>query len=277
MDGETTLFHFDEGRKSFEDLGKPNGPTHWLESDIREALGYHTGAGFDKAILRAKQTCLSLGIDIEDHFTRQPDGSVLLTRFGCYLVSMNGDTRKPQVAAAQAYFAAIAATFQNHLEHADGIDRLLIREEITDGQKSLPSTAKQHGVVNYPFFQNAGYVGMYNMNLARLSEVKGAKPGEMLIDRMGKEEMAAHLFRITQTDAKIKKENIRGQHRLEEAAKDVGRRVRRTMLENSGTSPENLPLAENVKDVRKKLKGTGKNLTEIDRNKTTKKKPPLAD
>lgn len=274
MSNESNLFHFDEGRKSFEDLGQPNGPTHWRETDIREALGYHSSTGFDKAILRAKQTCLSLGIDIEDHFTRQSDGSILLTRFGCYLVSMNGDTRKPQVAAAQAYFAAIAATFQNHLQHADGIDRLLIREEITDGQKSLASTAKQHGVVNYPFFQNAGYVGMYNMNLARLSELKGAKPGEMLIDRMGKEEMAAHLFRITQTDAKIKKENIRGQHGLEEAARDVGKRVRKTMQENSGTSPENLPLAENVKDVRKKLKGTGKNLTDIDKKNSAKEKPP---
>jgi len=274
MSDDTNLFHFDENRKSFEDLGHPNGPTHWQECDLKESLGYQTAAGFDKAMIRARQACLTLGLAIEDHFVRQADGTHLLTRFGCYLVAMNGDPKKPAVASAQAYFAAIAETFKSHLEHADGIDRLLIRDEITDGQKSLHSTAKAHGVVNYAFFQDAGYVGMYNMRLSRICEIKGTKPGEKLIDRMGREEMAAHLFRITQTDAKINKENIRGQSSLEQAARDVGRTVRKAMVDNTGTVPEQLPLAENVKDVRKKLKGTGKNLLDADKKRLSKKTPP---
>ena len=194
-----TLFHFDKGEPSFEDLGKPNGTTHWHEQVVRESYGYKSDSGFAKAMTRAKQACLALGIESEDHFVRQPDGTYILTRFGCYLVAMNGDPRKVEVAAAQAYFAALAETFQSHLDHADGIDRLLIRDEITDGQKSLSKTAAAHGVQNYAFFQNKGYLGMYNLGLTALCERKGAKKGE-LIDRMGKEEMAANLFRITQTE-----------------------------------------------------------------------------
>ena len=198
----------------------------------------------------------------------------MLTRFGCYLVALNGDPRKPEVGAAQSYFAALADTFQTHLEHVDGIDRLLIREEITDGQKSLASTAKRHGVENYPFFQNSGYIGMYNMSLQRLLDFKGVPAGEKLIDRMGREEMAAHLFRITQTDAKIKNESIRGQHGLEQAALSVGKTVRKTMIDLSGTTPENLPIAENVTKVRRTIKDTSKKLRAIDAPKKRPKNLP---
>ena len=266
-----SLFHFDSGQPSFEDLGKPNGTTHWHEDVVRESFGYQSDSGFHNAMTRAKQACLALGIDSEDHFVRQQDGTYILTRFGCYLAAMNGDPRKPEVAAAQAYFAAIAETFQSHLEHADGFDRLLIRHEITDGQKSLSQTAASHGVQNYAFFQNKGYLGMYNMGLGVLCNRKGSKKAE-LIDRMGKEEMAAHLFRITQTDAKIKNENIRGQAGLEHAAFHVGKAVRKTMIEMSGTLPENLPLSENVNSVRKKLKGASKQFKALDNKRSTKKK-----
>lgn len=272
MDSLDSVFHFGNDRPSFEELGKTNGVTHWTESVLRSALGYQSDDAFRKAVLRAKNTCLTLGIETEDHFARQTDGTSLFTRFACYLVAMNGDPRKPEVAAAQAYFAAIAETFQNRLQHCDGIDRLLIREEITDGQKSLASTAKAHGVANYAFFQNAGYRGMYNMTLKELTQKKGLKKGEVLIDRMGKEEMAANLFRITQTDARIKRDNAQGQLQLEHVAKAVGQAVRRTMQEASGSRPENLPLAEDVKEVKKKLQGTRKNLQNLDSKKSRKKK-----
>ena len=255
-----TVFHFEEDRPGFEDLGKENGATHWDESILMEALGYESGQSFTKALTRAKQACLSLGIQCEDHFIRQPNGKHAITRFGCYLVAMNGDPRKPQVAAAQAYFAAIAETFQTHLEHVEAIERVLIREDMKDGEKALASTAKAHGVQRYDFFQNKGYLGMYNMPLQRLRTYKGIGPKDNLLDRMGRAELAANLFRITQTEQKITKDNIRGQSRLEDTAYNVGREVRNTMQRVSGTAPEELPAAENIKQVRKKLKGTRKQL-----------------
>ena len=259
-----TIFHFDASRTSFEDLGRPNGTTHWDEDILRDALGYGSDQSFGKALMRAKQACLSLGIQCEDHFVRQENGKHAITRFGCYLIAMNGSPGKPEVAAAQAYFAAIAETFQDSLEHAGAIDRVLIRDEVTDGQKALASTAKAHGVQNYAFFQNKGYMGMCNMSLDRLSRYKGLEPGDKLIDRMGKAELAAHLFRITQTEEKIANENIRGQVRLEQAAFAVGQKVRHTVQELSGTSPEDIPIAEDIGQVRKKLKGTRKQLENHD-------------
>lgn len=259
-----TVFHFDQDRKSFEDLGQPNGITHWSESSLMEALGYESQQSFRKAITRAKQACLTLGMACEEHIALLPDGSHCMTRFGCYLVAMNGDSRKPQVAAAQGYFAALAETFQSAIEHADGIDRCLIRDEVTDGQKSLASTAKAHGVQNYAFFQNKGYMGMYNMSLERVRDFKGLKKGEKLIDRMGKAELAAHLFRITQTDEKIKKDQIIGQRNLERTAHDVGAKVRKTVMELSGVEPENLPPAPHISDVKRQIKGTSKKLRDID-------------
>jgi DNA-damage-inducible protein D len=264
MADDQSLFHFDNGKRSFEDLGQPNGVTHWREADLREALGYDNETTFRKAITRAKHACLSIGLHCEDHLSLQPDGQHLFTRFGCYLVAMNGDPRKPHVAAAQAYFATIAQTFHDHLESADGIDRMLIREEVADGQKSLASTAKAAGVQNYAYFQNKGYLGMYNMSLERLCGVKGVPEGEKLIDRMGKAELAAHLFRVTQTDEKIKNQQIRGQIALEAAAHSVGRQVRSTVIQLSGTAPEDLPLAENIKTVRNKIKGASRNLGRLD-------------
>jgi DNA-damage-inducible protein D len=177
---------------------------------------------------------------------------------------MNGDPRKPEIAAAQAYFATIAETFQSCLEHAESIDRVLIRDEVTDGQKALVSTAKSHGVENYAFFQNRGYVGMYNMSLERLKQYKGVGVKENLIDRMGKDELAAHLFRITQTTRKIANENICGQPGLEKAAFTVGQKVRHTIEELSGIPPEDLPAAEGIGQVRKKLKGTRRQLEKRD-------------
>jgi len=273
MSTDLSLFHFDDGRQSFEDMGKPNGVTRWHESVLREALGYQSDDGFSKAINRAMQACLSISVACEDHFHRQSDGTYLFTRFACYLIAMNASPKKPQVAAAQAYFAAIAETFQSHLEHSNAIDRVLIRDKITDGQRTLSGVAKAHGVTCYAFFLDQGYRGMYNMSLKELTRYKGVKKNEQLIDRMDKTELAAHLFRITQTEAKIKNEGLQGQVSLEKAARSVGAKVRSTVIEISGKAPENLPIAENIKDVKKKLKGTTKTMKAIDDKKRKLPKP----
>jgi DNA-damage-inducible protein D len=270
---EIALFHFDDGRTNFEDLGKPNGIRYWMESDLMRAMDYQTATSFRKVVQRAMQACLSLNISIEEHFVLS-DREYKLTRFACYLIAMNGDNKKEQVAAAQVYFAALAETFLDYLQHVEGVDRCLVRTEMADGQKSLASTAKQHGVHNYPFFQNAGYRGMYNMDLTRLTTYKGLDPKSILLDRMGKAELAANLFRVTQTDEKIKKERVYGQVRLEKTAYDVGKAVRQTVLDLNGTAPEDIPIAPPIQQVRKVLKETSKKFKKLDGAK--KKLPPKA-
>jgi DNA-damage-inducible protein D len=265
---ELAVFHFEKGKTSFEDLGIQNGARTWKEADLMQALGYAESGSFRKAITRAMQACLSLGIPTEENFLLV-EGAYKLTRFACYLVAMNADSKKPQVAAALMYFAAIAETFATVIEHADGIERIAIRDEMSDGMKSLGGTAKAHGVTNYAFFQNAGYRGMYNMDLARVSSFKGLPHGEKLLDRMGKVELAANLFRITQTEERIKNKNLRGQVQLESAAHGVGREVRKIMIDNTGSAPEHLGLAQPIKDVKKVIKTTSKRFRELD----SKKKP----
>lgn len=258
-----SVFHFDSDKPSFEDLGIPNGQQTWREADLMAALGYASKGSFSSAITRAMQACLALGIQPGQDFILDGDG-YRLTRFACYLVAMNGDPKKPEVALAQAYFAKLADTFQDHFEHGTNIDRVLVRDEMTVGMKALDSTAKSHGVENYAFFLNAGYRGMYNMNVSRLKAFKGLTQKDQLLDRMGRDELAANLFRVTQTEAKIKKEGLRGQRLLEDAAEVVGKTVRKTMMQISGTAPEHLRVEAPISDVKKKIKGTSKRFKELD-------------
>ncbi len=262
------LFQFDDGPGGFEDLAIRNGVHLWSEATLMAALGYEAADSFKPVVHKALHACLSLDIEIEDNFVRQADSSHLFTRFACYLIAINGDSQKPQVAAAQVYFATLAHTFQTAIEHSQAVDRVLIREEVSHGEKSLSSSASRHGVENYSFFQNAGYRGMYNMNLKALKLKKGVKSGESLIDRMDKTELAAHLFRITQTDAKIKSVGATGQLMLEEIAKKVGKQVRKTMIEISGQKPESIPLAEPIAESKKKLKAAGKEFRKLDHEAT---------
>ncbi len=249
---------------SFEDSAIKNGVNLWNEADLMKALGYHSAESFKRVIQKAQQACLSLGIAIEESFVRQPDTTYRLTRFACYLIAINGDSKKPEVAAAQVYFAALADTFRSAIDQARDVDRVLIRDEVSEGEKSLSSTANRHGVENFAFFHNAGYRGMYNMNLSVLMTKKGIAKGERLIDRMGKDEIAAHLFRITMTDAKIKNEGLKGQQSLESAAEKVGKHVRQSMIELIGQRPENLPVADPIKDVKKRLKTTNQQFKKLD-------------
>jgi DNA-damage-inducible protein D len=265
---ELQVFHFDKTKKSFEDLGIPNGSRTWKEADLREALGYAEQGSFRKAILRGMQACLSLGIPTEENFILVDGDYYKLTRFACYLVAMNASASKPQVAAAQMYFAALADTFATAMEHTEGVERIAVREEMLDGNKALAATAKAHGVRSYALFQNAGYRGMYNMDLWRLKDLKRLPPGQKLLDRMGKVELAGNLFRTTQTEERIKKQNIRGQYNLESAAKAVGAEVRKMMMKNSGTAPELIPLAQPIGEVKKMIKSASKRFKELDGKKT---------
>jgi len=180
---------------------------------------------------------------------------------------MNGDVKKPGVAAAQTYFVTIAEVVRANAEESEGVERVIRRRELTEREKSLSSVARQALVTNYAFFQNKGYMGMYNMPLTRIKNYKGLKEGDSLLDHMGTTELAANLFRLTQTEEKIKTEGIRGQRPLEDCAFAVGMKVRETMIEISGTAPEDLRLSGNIKEIQSDLKRTKRRLENIDKNR----------
>jgi DNA-damage-inducible protein D len=279
MDTNTPdLFHFQNDTPNFEALALENGFTYWLKSSLANSLGYADGKSIEKAMNKAMTVCLTLNIPVFENFVQIESASekndFKLSRFACYLTVMNGDVRNPLVAHAQAYFAGLADAFAAHTK-ADSVERVLIRGEISEREGTLSSTAKTHGVENYAFFQNAGYRGLYNMNLTRLKNHKGLgdKTKGSLLDFMGKDELAANLFRITQTEAKIRNESIRGQNNLERTAEGVGRDVRNTMIKISGQKPEELKLEINsITDVKKGIKLTHKELKKIDQKPTGKKK-----
>ena len=187
---------------------------------------------------------------------------------------MNGDVRKPEVAMMQSYFIGLAEAMRKYIESGESVERVIFRDKLTEKVGVLTSVAKMAGVTDYALFQNAGYRGMYNMNLRELRFHKGIEQGETLFDYMGSTELAANLFRITQTAEKIKNQNIRGQKNSETAAEEVGKKVRKTMIEISGTPPENLKIADNIKDVKRGLKSTAKEFKKLDKpGKKSKRKP----
>ena len=279
---QLSLFHVQPDRPSFEDLGNENGGKFWYAREFMQMLGYESLQAFQKPINKAIATCTALNIPVLENFQqvqRVINGEVVpdfkLTRFACYLVSINGDVRKPEVASAQAYFVTMAEAFRQYLQNAENVARVQTREEVSERERSLSAVASAAGVVQYPFFQNEGYRGMYCMNLSELRLRKGVVSGRSVLDFMGGEELAANLFRITQTEAKIRNERLRGQLRLEQAAHDVGQTVRRTMIEISGKTPESLPVAEDIKAVKGKLKQARREFGKIDKPGRRRLPPPV--
>jgi DNA-damage-inducible protein D len=267
----SNVFSFDNEKENFNGLCHQGDFVFWYARDFMIMLGYKTYDSFYKAINKAMTACMNLEIPVLENFVQQKriiDGQNLsdyqLSRFACYLVAMNADVTKKEVAQAQAFFALTAEAFRQYVEEVEDIERILIREEISEHEKSLNSTAKRAEVKEYGRFQNAGYRGMYNMNLNKLKQCRGIKENRTPLDFMGKEELAANLFRVTQTESKIRNENIKGQNNAEIAAENVGRKVRQTMLEISGTVPEQLPKSEDIKKVKSALKSSHKDFKKID-------------
>lgn len=268
------VFHFDGGREGFDALSGQNGFTYWYARDLMSLLGYQSWGSFHKAVQKAISACTSLNINIFDNFVQlnrdvggKSCSDYKLSRFACYLVAMNGDSKKKEVAMAQAYFAAIAEAFTKYVEEADEVERILVRDEISDHEKTLGAVAKKAGVHQYALFQNAGYRGLYNMNISALKERKNIPKGRTPLDFMGKEELAANLFRVTQTEAKMRNNEVRGQSQSERAAYEVGQKVRSAMHEISGSTPENLPPSEDIRKVKSAIKSSQKSFAKIDKSK----------
>jgi len=271
---ETDVFHFDKENINFNDLARDNGYTYWYATEYMNMLGYESYTSFRKAVNKAMTTCMTLDINTAENFQQQKrklNGKDVydfkLSRFACYLVAMNADNKKKEVAQAQAFFAVTAEAIRRYVDDAEDVERVLIRDEVSTHEKALNSVAKKAGVTDqgYALFQNAGYRGMYNMNLKKLRVHKGMENTKRtLLDFMGKDELAANLFRITQTELKMRNENIKGQRASEITAESVGKKVRKTMIDISGVRPEDMELREDIKKVKTSLRVTHKGLKKID-------------
>ena len=257
---------------SFEDMKyvSKNGTEYWLARELMQSFGYVRWESFETLIGRARTSCDKSGNKSEDHF-RQVTKMVqigkmskterflndwAMDRYACYLLAQNGDSKKVQIAKAQSYFA-----IQTRIQELQNMDkvikdnekRLFIREEVKKNNKELFSTAKKAGVTNFGFFNDAGYVGLYGMKLSSVESLKNIPKGELL-DVSGSTELAANLFRITQTDEKIKKENIKGQANLQNAHFMVGGKIRQTIKDIGGVTPEKLKKEVHIKEIKKSLK-----------------------
>lgn len=267
------IYNPEGGELSFEDFKQENGFSYWWASDLMKMLGYPSMKAFQKVLDRATKAFVSLNIPHYDNIIavqRTVDGVVIqdfkLTRFACYMSVMNGDPKKPEVAQAQAYFAQQTRKFELYIQNNQQIDRLLIREELTEGNKSLNSTIKQAGVEDYAKFTNAGYLGLYNMYSWKLEKKRGIKKGK-LMDYMGRTELAANLFRITQAEERIKNKGIKGQDNLEQTHFQVGKEVREIIQKNVGKNPEDLPQEKQLPEVKKELKQGYKKMQKQDKSK----------
>jgi DNA-damage-inducible protein D len=265
--------YFDVENPAFEVSYHENGQAYWYASDFIHWLGYKEYTPTMTPINKAMTVCISLpAIITADHFreeVRYLDGKQIkdfkLSRFACYLVSMNADVKKAQVAKAQAYFAAFTASVQEYVKSQEDIERVPLRKDVTESENALSSTAKQAGVIRYDYFKNKGYMGLYNMPINKIKELKGIPENDTPLDYMGAEELGANIFRLTQTNAKIKRDNIRGQESLERTAFQVGQTVRKAIQETGGTMPENLPPEVHVKRIKSDLKKTSKELGKVDK------------
>lgn len=255
----------------FEDFRNQNGIIFWWASELMLMLGYEDMNSFRKVIDKATKAFISLGIDhyeniiyVERDIEGEKKPDFKLTRFACYITVMNANPQKEQVARMQAYFAMQARAFEVYIQDGNDIDRLIIRDEIKEGNKSLSSAAYNAGVEDFAKFNNSGYRGMYNMMNYQLAKKRNCDKGK-LFETMGRTELAANLFRITQTEERIKSKGITGQASLEQTHYDVGREVRNIVIKNTGRTPENLPQEKELPNVRKELKAGFRVMKKLDK------------
>ncbi|KKR08509.1 MAG: DNA-damage-inducible protein D [Parcubacteria group bacterium GW2011_GWC2_39_14] len=253
--------------KGYENIKKvdENGVEYWQARELMPLLGYEVWQKAEDVIGRAARACVNSGQAVDNHFnlsskmveigsnTVREVRDWKLDRFACYLVAQNGDSNKQEIALAQTYFAIQTRRQEMFEQLTEDDKRLFIRGEVSDENKKLFSTAKSAGVTKFGSFNDAGYRGLYGMSLVEVEERKNVRKGELL-DRAGTTELAANLFRITQTKEKIKKDNIRGDYDASQTHFMVGGKVRQTIKDIGGTTPENLPAERHIKELKSRKK-----------------------
>ena len=265
--------------QTFESIKHVNeyGEEYWLARELQLVLEYAQWRRFSDAIERAKLACKNSGFAVEDHFAdvgkmvdigsgaeRQID-DVMLSRYACYLIVMNGDPRKEVIAIGQSYFAVKTRQqelIDNYEQMSEDQKRLAIRNEMIAHNKSLAEAAQMAGIADqreYAIFQNKGYQGLYGgLGAKEIHARKGLKKNQKILDHMGSTELAANLFRATQTDEKLRRENIQGKQAAYDTHYQVGKKVRQTIKELGGTMPEDLPTPQ-------------KSIAQIEREQETRK------
>ncbi len=271
MENKLTIPH----QTVFEQIKRldENKNEYWTARDLSKVMEYSEYRHFKPVIDRAKDACKNSGYNIADHFEdflgMVPIGSgaerevddVKLSRYACYLIVQNADPSKEIVALGQTYFAT-----QTRLQEIQQMEayqqlkteeekRLFLRKEMFEHNKQLAAAAKNAGVIDpidYAIFQNHGYMGLYGgLDAKGIHKRKGLKKSENILDHMGSTELAANLFRATQTEDKLKREIIKGKQKANKTHYEVGKKVRKTIQEIGGTMPENLPVADSIKKIGK--------------------------
>lgn len=254
------LINYNE--QTFESIKHVNeyGEEYWYARELQKVLEYSEWRNFVTVIDKAKIACENSGIVVAECFvdvnktSPMPNGGykeildIMLSRYACYLIVQNGDPRKEIIAVGQTYFAVKTRQqelIDNYEQLTEDQKRLAIRNEMTAHNKSLAEAAQQAGVVSsldYAIFQNKGYQGLYGgLGAKEIHARKGLKKSQKILDHMGSTELAANLFRATQTDEKLRRENIKGKEAANTAHYEVGKKVRQTIKELGGTMPEDLP------------------------------------
>ena len=260
--------------KDFESIKHTdeNGIEFWYARELMLMLEYSKWGNFVKVIDKAKQSCKNSNISVFEHFAdigktiKMPKGAekqiedLKLTRYACYLIAQNGDSRKKAIALAQTYFAVQTRkqelTRQEYEQLSEDEKRLYTRKNVKDKNKYLFDTAKSAGVKNYGKFNNYGYRGLYNGETAKdIANRKGISEKEDILDYMSSTELAANLFRITQTDEVLKNKNINNEDDACKTHHNVGQAVRQTIKRIGGTMPEDLPTpSKSAKQIEKEKK-----------------------
>ncbi len=269
----TNITNYNE--KAFENIKHINeyGQEFWYARELQKMLEYTEFNKFMPVIKKAMNACIESGNQIQDHFAEVSEmvsigsgaerefPSYALSRYACYLIVMNADSRKEVVALGQTYFAVKTRQqelIDNYDELSEEQKRLAIRNEIAVHNKLLADAANKAGVrepMDYAIFQNYGYRGLYGgMDMKAIHKHKGLKNSQKILDHMGSTELAANLFRATQTEEKLRRENIKGKDNANRTHYEVGCKVRKTIKELGGTMPEDLPTpSKSIKQIERSI------------------------